>query len=175
MSVQQLIFLLLAIVTIFSAIMVVSLRNILHSALWLVLTLLGVASLFALLGASFFAAVQILIYVGAIAILLIFAVMLTHNIMSVSDSQTNRGWGIAIVLVSIILIALISQFSTWEGFTTALIDLNSPGQETVISLGKGLVDPQGYALPFESASVLLLAALLGGVFIAFDKRIEKKS
>lgn len=175
MSVQQLIFLSLAIVTIFSAIMVVSLRNLLHSALWLVLTLLGVASLFALLEASFFAAVQILVYIGAIAILIIFAVMLTHNIMSVSDSQTNRGWGIAIVLVSLILFGLISQLSTWEGFNTPLIALNSPGQESILSLGKGLVDPQGYALPFETASVLLLAALLGGVYIAFDKRIEKKS
>jgi len=175
MSVQQLIFLALAIVTLFSAIMVVSLRNLLHSALWLVLTLLGVASLFALLEASFFAAVQILVYVGAIAILIIFAVMLTHNIMSVSDSQTNRAWGIAIILISVIFFAVISQISTWEGFNTSLIQLNSPGQETILALGKGLVDPQGYALPFETASILLLAALLGGVYIAFDKRTEKRS
>jgi len=175
MSVQQLIFLALAIVTLFSAIMVVSLRNLLHSALWLVLTLLGVASLFALLEASFFAAVQILVYVGAIAILIIFAVMLTHNIMSVSDSQTNRAWGIAIILISVLFFAVISQISTWEGFNTSLIQLNSPGQETILALGKGLVDPQGYALPFETASILLLAALLGGVYIAFDKRTEKRS
>jgi len=175
MSVQQLIFLALAIVTLFSAIMVVSLRNLLHSALWLVLTLLGVASLFALLEASFFAAVQILVYVGAIAILIIFAVMLTHNIMSVSDSQTNRAWGIAIILISVIFFAVISQISTWEGFNTSLIQLNSPGQETILALGKGLVDPHGYALPFETASILLLAALLGGVYIAFDKRTEKRS
>lgn len=175
MSVQQLIFISLAIVTIFSAIMVVSLRNLLHAALWLVVALLGVASFFALLEASFFAAVQILVYIGAIAILIIFAVMLTHNIMSISESQTNRAWGIAIVIITIISFVIVSQISNWDGFNTLLEVISTPGQETVLALGKGLVDPQGFALPFETASVLLLAALLGGVTIAFDKRTEKKS
>jgi NADH-quinone oxidoreductase subunit J len=175
MSVQQLIFLVFAVITLFSALMVVSLRNLLHSALWLIMALLGVASLFALLEASFFAAVQILVYIGAIAILIIFAVMLTHNIMSSAQTQTNRAWGIALTLTAVIFFVIISQISNWSGFTTPMQVLNIPGQEAVMAFGKGLIDPQGFALPFETASVLLLAAMLGGVFIAFDKRSEKKS
>jgi len=175
MSVQQLFFVVFAFITIFSALMVVSLRNLLHSALWLIMTLLGVASIFAILEASFFAAVQILVYIGAIAILIIFAVMLTHNIMSVAETQTNRAWGIALVLVVIIFFMIITQISAWPSFTTPMQVLNIPGQDAILAFGTGLVDPQGFALPFETASILLLAALIGGVFIAFDQRREKKS
>ncbi len=172
MNVQQVIFISFALVTVFSAIMVVSLRNLFHAALWLIVTLLSVASIFALLGASFFAAVQILVYIGAIAILLIFAVMLTRNIMSDEMTQTNRAWGLAIILVAIIFFIIISQISTWSGFSQPLADLTLTGQESILALGKGFVSPNGFALPFETASVLLLAALLGGVYIAMDREKE---
>ncbi|OJX47367.1 MAG: hypothetical protein BGO78_18060 [Chloroflexi bacterium 44-23] len=172
MSVQQVIFISFALLTVFSAIMVVSLRNLFHAALWLVLALLGIASLFALLGASFFAAVQILVYIGAIAILLIFAVMLTRNIMSDEVTQTNRAWGLAVLLVSVIFFIIIGQISSWSGFSQPLSEFTYTGQETILALGKGFVSPSGFALPFETASVLLLAALLGGVYIAMDKGKE---
>ena len=92
MSAAQVIFILMAAVTLFSAVMVVSVRRMMHAALWLIVTLLGVAVLFVLLQAGFFAVVQVLIYIGAIAILIIFAVMLTRQVMSEKAPQLNRGW-----------------------------------------------------------------------------------
>lgn len=170
MTIQQIIFLIIALVTSFSAIMVVSLRNLFHSALWLILTLLGVAAFFALLEASFFAAVQLLVYIGAIAILIIFAIMLTRHIMTEEESQINRLWGIALILLAVVFAIIIGQVSTWTGFNEVLVNLNKSGQENIIGFGESLLSQQGYALPFETASVLLFAALLGGVYIAMDKK-----
>ncbi len=170
MTPLQIVFIFVSLVTIISAIFVVSLRKIFHAALWLIVTLMGVAIIFALLEASFFAAVQILVYIGAIAIILIFAIMLTRNIMSDEEIQINRSWGIVLILVLLFLVIFISQLSSNEIFTTTLMPLAFQGQENISSLGEGLLNPAGYALPFELASLLLLGALVGGVYIAMDKR-----
>jgi len=166
----QIVFLLVSLVTIISAIFVVSLRKIFHAALWLIVTLMGVAIIFALLEASFFAAVQILVYIGAIAIILIFAIMLTRNIMSDEEMQINRSWGIVLLLVLIFSVIFISQLSSSAVINTTLVPLEFQGQESIIAFGVGLLDPAGYALPFELASLLLLGALVGGVYIAMDKK-----
>jgi len=166
----QIVFILVALVTILSAIFVVSFRNIFHAALWLIVTLMGVAIIFALLEASFFAAVQILVYIGAIAIILIFAIMLTRNIMSDEEMQINRSWGIVMLLVLIFAVIFISQLSSSAVISTTLVPLEFQGQESIIAFGEGLLDPAGYALPFELASLLLLGALVGGVYIAMDKK-----
>jgi len=170
----QIVFILVALVTILSAIFVVSFRNIFHAALWLIVTLMGVAIIFALLEASFFAAVQILVYIGAIAIVLIFAIMLTRNIMSDEEMQINRSWGIVLLLVLIFAVIFISQISSSDVINTILIPLEFQGQESIIAFGEGLLDPAGYALPFELASLLLLGALVGGVYVAMDKKGGEK-
>lgn len=170
MTPLQIVFILVSLVTIVSAIFVVSLRKIFHAALWLIVTLMGVAIIFALLEASFFAAVQILVYIGAIAIILIFAIMLTRNIMSDEEMQSNRSWGIVLFLVLIFTVIFISQLSSSDVFNTILIPLEIQGQENIIAFGEGLLDPAGYALPFELASLLLLGAMVGGVYIAMDKK-----
>jgi NADH-quinone oxidoreductase subunit J len=166
----QIVFIFVALITIISAVLVVSIRKILHAALWLVVTLMGVAIIFALLEASFFAAVQILVYIGAIAIILIFAIMLTRNIMSDEEIQINRSWGIVLILVLVFLVVFINQLSNNEVFSSILMPLAFEGQENIVRLGEGLLDPSGYALPFELASLLLLGALVGGVYIAMDKK-----
>lgn len=170
MTPLQIVFILVSLVTILSAIFVVSLRKIFHAALWLIVTLMGVAIIFALLEASFFAAVQILVYIGAIAIILIFAIMLTRNIMSDEEMQINRSWGIVMLLVLIFAVIFISQLSSSAVISTTLVPLEFQGQENIIAFGEGLLDPAGYALPFELASLLLLGALVGGVYIAMDKK-----
>ncbi len=173
MTIPQVIFLIIALVTSFSAVMVVSIRNLFHAALWLILALLGVAALFALLEASFFAAVQLLVYIGAIAILIIFAIMLTRHIMTEEETQINRLWGLALIFLAVVFAIIIGQISVWTGFNEILVNLNMSGQENIISFGEALLSQQGYALPFETASVLLFAALLGGVYIAIDKKGKK--
>ncbi|HPS41947.1 MAG TPA: NADH-quinone oxidoreductase subunit J, partial [Anaerolineaceae bacterium] len=84
MTLMQVIFLANALVTIFAALMMVTSRKLIHAALWLVLCLFGVAAVFGMLEASFITIVQIIVYIGAIAILILFAVMLTQN--AVDDS-----------------------------------------------------------------------------------------
>jgi len=169
MSVIQLIFLITAVITLGAAIMVVAARNLVHAALWLILTLFGVAVMFGLLSAPFFAVVQVVIYIGAISILMIFAIMLTRRGLLDSGSQFNKGWWVAGLLSLLSFTALVWMLSTWEGFHTPLPEL-SRDTDFVAALGAQLVNPGGYVLPFEVASILLLAALIGAVVVAWEKK-----
>ena len=90
MSLLQIIFILVAATTLGSGFMVVTARNLVHAALWLVLSLFGVAVMFALLQAGFLAVTQVVIYIGAIAILMIFAIMLTQNIADEKRPGVNE-------------------------------------------------------------------------------------
>ena len=169
----QIIFILVAVVTLFSAFMTVSVRNLMHAALWLILALMGVAIIFATLQASFFAVVQLLVYIGAISILIIFAVMLTRKVMEDTGPQVIKAWWLP-AIVALVLFALIFVFmQNWPGFQTALTELPA-SVENVVELGQALVDPAGYIIPFEVASVLLLAALVGAIYVAIDRK-EKQS
>jgi NADH-quinone oxidoreductase subunit J len=167
----QIFFILVAAVTLFSAGMVVSVRRMIHAALWLVLALFGVAVIFATLEASFFAVVQVLVYIGAIAILVIFAVMLTRHVMEDDASQTNRGWLWALfaclalfgVLGGISLVNQVWQVGPGIGPNALLIS----------DFGRALVNPEQYAIPFEVASVLLLAALVGSIYVAVERKGAK--
>lgn len=169
MTIQQVFFLAVAAVTLFAAVMVVSTRRIMHAALWLILSLFGVAVSFALLEAGFFAVVQVVVYIGAIAILIIFAVMLTRQVFLDVGPQLNRGWWIPAVLVAGLYAALVGVLSTWSGFQTQAAAL--PEEAADLGLfGLALVDLNAYAVPFEVASVLLLGALVGAIFIASDRK-----
>ena len=165
----QLIFILVAVITAFSAVMVVTTRKMMHAALWLVLALLGVAMIFATLQASFFAVVEILVYVGAISILIIFAVMLTQKMMEDTGPQVHKYWWVAALVAAALFGMLVLFLNTWPGFNTVLEEL--PGTaENIQGLGQALVDPAGYVIPFEVASVLLLAALIGAIYVAVDRK-----
>ena len=168
MSVAQAIFILVAAVTLFSALMVVSVRRMMHAALWLIVTLLGVAVLFVLLQAGFFAVVQVLIYVGAIAILIIFAVMLTRQVMSEKVPQLNRGWLAGFVASGGLMVIL--AYSVRDIPIVAKSAVGDPGPDLVIALGKALADPNGFAIPFEVASILLVVALIGTIYIALERK-----
>jgi NADH-quinone oxidoreductase subunit J len=173
MSPQQFFFLITAAVILVSSLMTVITRKMMHSALWFVLALLGVAVIFALLEASFFAVVQVLVYVGAIAILIIFSVMLTRKALEDTGSQVNKTWVVSLVIVIFTAIGGLLAFRSWgvlSAFPTELLSMHYDIGE----LGMALVDTEGFALPFEVTSILLLAALVGAVFIAFQGREESK-
>lgn len=168
MTPMQILFLIAAAITLVSAVMVVTVRRMMHAALWLVLSLLGVAMIFAMLEASFFAVVQVVVYIGAIATLIIFAVMLTRRVMDESVPQTNRGWGLAVLASAGIFAGILGALSAWVGFSA--IPAALPDQAQNISmLGRALVSPDGYVLPFEIASVLLLAVLVGAIYVATEQ------
>ncbi|NPV75831.1 MAG: hypothetical protein HPY59_05575 [Anaerolineae bacterium] len=169
MTPLQIVFLLVAAITLFSAVMVVSIRGMMHAALFLVLTLMGVAFMFATLGSRFFAIIQILVYIGSIAILIIFAVMLTRNIMDAEVASLNRGWWFFAPLALLIFASIVLVLSSWSAFAT-LRDLSSTSGENILEFGKALTDPNGFVIPFEVASVLLVAAMVGAVYIAMERR-----
>ncbi len=169
MSVEQIVFLVIAAISLGAAIMVVTVRNMIHAALWLILTLFGVAALFVMLELGFFAVVQVIIYIGAISILLIFVIMLTRRTMHESGPAVNRTWWLAALLSLLLFVSLAWLFSRWGGFITPKPEL-PVGVDPLQQLGQALVSPNAYVLPFEVASVLLLAALVGAIIVAWEKK-----
>lgn len=168
MSPEQIVFMVTAVITLGAALMVVTSRDLVHAALWLILTLFGVAVFFVLLSAGFLAVAQVVIYIGAIAILMIFAIMMTRRIVKGFGRQFNQGWPLAALVAAALFIGLSWMLNSWEGFSTRAAPL-PPGADPLQELGAALVSPNMYILPFELASVLLLAALIGALIIAWER------
>ncbi len=145
--------------------MVVTTRKLIHAALWLVAALFGVAILYAILQASFLAVVQVVVYIGAIAILFIFAVMLTRQELLDKGAQTRSNWWLPALLGLLILAGLVFLIIGQPAFERTAAAMPA-GVDTLRNLGTALVSPDAFVLPFEVASVLLLAALVGAVYIA---------
>ncbi len=173
MSPQQFFFLVTAAVILVSALMTVITHKMMHSALWFVLALLGVAVIFALLEASFFAVVQVLVYVGAIAILIIFSVMLTRRAMEDTGTQVNKTWVLSLVIVILTMIGGFLAFRSWGALNAFPTELLSTHYD-IGELGLALVDPERFALPFEVTSILLLAALVGAIYIAYGRKEDNE-
>ena len=169
MTGEQIIFLVVAFFTLGSGFMVVTTRNLVHAALWLVATLFGVAVVFAMLDAGFLAVVQVVVYIGAIAILFIFAVMLTRKDMRDRGPQMNRNWWLGALLSVFTFGGLYFLLQGWTGLSKTAPAIPS-GFDAVSELGNALVSPDAYVLPFEVASVLLVAALVGAVYVAFNRK-----
>jgi NADH-quinone oxidoreductase subunit J len=169
MTGEQIIFLITAGFTLGSGLMVVTARNLVHAALWLVSALFGVAVTYALLNANFIAVVQVVVYIGAIAILFIFAVMLTRKDLRESGPQMNKNWWAGALLAALVFAGLAFLLQGWGGFSKTASAFPS-GFDAVGELGEALVSPDAFVLPFEVASVLLLAALVGAVYLAFNKK-----
>lgn len=181
--VEQIIFILISAFTLTMAVIVVTKRNLFHAALALMASFLGVAGLYVMLDAGFLAAAQLLVYIGAISILVIFAIMMTRRLMQTTEPpfNTQAGFALATAVVSFaILVWVIYLWDFWPLLPDAAVPLASkpevPGeiiQNSVIVMGQAFVDPALYVLPFEIASVLLLAALVGAIVVAWPKAEDK--
>jgi NADH-quinone oxidoreductase subunit J len=169
MTADKVIFLLCAVEILGSGLMVVTTRKLIQAALWLVAALFGVAILFAILQASFLAVVQVVVYIGAIAILFIFAVMLTRKSMLDEGQHTRSTWWIAALLGLLILTGLIFLITAQPNVNQTAPAIPA-SVDTLRNLGTALVSPDAYVLPFEVASVLLLAALVGAVYVATGRK-----
>lgn len=171
MTLVQIIFLANGLVTVFAALMMVTSRKLIHAGLWLVLCLFGVAAVFGLLEAGFFVILQVLIYIGAIAILILFGVMLTRD--AVDETYThNRRWILTGLVAVILLGGMLLALFTWPNMSALTTPLTQQ-QQDIGQLGLALVDPQGYVIPFEIASILLLAALIGAIYVGIDRKGEE--
>ena len=147
----------MAAVALAGALLVVSVRNTVHSALALGLSLSGVAGVFACLGADFLFAGQLLIYVGGIAILIVFVVMLLGRTSDRHLRQVNEQWAAALLVCAITGAGLWRLAGLYSRATSSV-----PATATTRAIG--LLMLGDYALPFELISLVLLAALLGAVF-----------
>jgi NADH-quinone oxidoreductase subunit J len=169
MTIQQILFILVAAATLGSALMVVTVRNLVHAALWLIACLAGVAVLFVFLSAGFLAVAQVVIYIGAISILMIFTIMLTRNVALEPGRQLNSNWIGALILSAAMFVMVILLLSKWTEISMTAPELPA-NYDALRFLGLALVAPNGYVLPFELASVLLLAALIGAIVVAWGRR-----
>jgi NADH-quinone oxidoreductase subunit J len=165
----QILFIVVAAATLGAALMVVTTSNLVHSALWLVVALFGIAAFYVLLDAGFLAVAQVVVYIGAIAILMIFAIMLTRRVARQSDPQFNGNWPWGIVISAVVFAGLFWMLNSWPAVNTVMPVL-SPDINPLTALGEALVSPNAYVLPFEVASVLLMAALIGSIFIAWNRK-----
>jgi NADH-quinone oxidoreductase subunit J len=169
MTPEQIVFILTAILTLGAALMVVTTRNLVHAALWLVVALFGIAVFYVILHAGFLAVAQVVIYIGAIAILMIFAIMLTRRVARDSGSQLNSNWVWGLVVALTTFAGLVWMLSGWSAFGS-MAPAWSPLMDPVKLLGLALVAPNGYVLPFELTSILLLAAMIGAIIIAWERK-----
>lgn len=158
-----------ALMTIGSALIVVLSKNVLRSVFALLFTLFGIAGLFLFLHADFLAATQVLIYVGGVLVLLLFGIMLTQKMVE-ADVRTGKIQFVPTLIAMVILFAflLFVIFQTpWNPVTSAA-EQTQFGTGTTAGIGNLLMTE--WLLPFEIASILLLAALIGAVSIARTKR-----
>ena len=155
------VFALLGLVAVGSALMVVTTKQIVHAALWLVVSLGAVAGCFLVMTAEFVAWMQVLIYLGAVVVLLLFGMMLTRAPIGPSEelSGTNRA---AALFAALAIIAVLGVLIV-DAFATTMIDVD--GQKSTASvIGESLF--RYWVLPFEALSVLLLAALVGAIALS---------
>lgn len=160
---QQVVFLLISALTLGCGLMVVLSRNLFHSALWLVGSFFGVAALYGLLESEFLAVAQILIYIGAIATLIVFATMLTRGMMLGRTKMSNFQSGISAV-VAVLLLGLLVMVLLQVDWPTEAIPVPD---NTIAMIGEAFVSV--YVIPFEVVSVLLLVALVGAIMIARER------
>jgi NADH-quinone oxidoreductase subunit J len=157
---QKIIFAVLAVGMSVSALRVVTARNVMHAALYLVGTLLGAAALYILLLAEFVAWVQVLVYVGAIVVLMLFGLMLTRAPIGPANFDNNQKLLAAVCAGAVFGVSSWIMIEAFEGQEIQLGDLGTKTREV------GEVIFSSFVLPFDVVSVLLLAALVGAVVIA---------
>ena len=157
---EDLVFLVLAGVLLGSSVMVVLSRNIIRSGLFMVLAFLGLAGFYALMGATIVAAAQVLVYVGAISVLILFAVMLTQSKSGPARLVFHsQAWaaGIASLFVGLLLVMSV-VFTTWP------LAMPVPIEQTAHDVATLMFEH--YVLAFEVISLLLLSAVVGGIYLA---------
>ena len=165
------IFVVLAAFTLAAGVMVVTVKNIIHAALWLIASFFSVAAMYLLMEAEFIAIVQVLVYVGAISILVLFAIMLTRHVTGEGVRQLYKRWWIALIVAA----ALFGVLIVPTVFNYEWAVQPSGAQISIASTVEiGTASMREYLLPFEVASVLLLVALIGAIVIAFEERSTRR-
>ncbi len=162
-TIIQVFFWVMTICTLGGALGVITSRNLFHSALFLILSFLGVTGYYVLLDAGFLAMVQLFVYVGAISVLILFAIMFSRRVMDATQTQANQQWWLALPVV-IVLFAVLFGVVTGVAWPVSQEPLTS---DTVLQLGIAFMG--SYLIPFMVVAVLLSVALIGAVILAREK------
>lgn len=160
MVAQNIFFSIMAAVMIGSALKVVTTRNVVHAALWLILVLAGAAGQFLLLGAEFVGVTQVLVYIGAIIVLFLFGIMLTKASMG-DDEDVNLANRPIAAAVGTLLLAIMA-YATIDFWRDA--ELPEDTRTSAATVSDSIFSD--FIVPFEATSVLLLAALIGAIVVA---------
>ena len=158
---QNIAFYVIAAIMVVSAIRVVSSRNIMHAALWLVVVLSGAAAQYILLAAEFVALTQVLVYIGAVMVLFLFGVMLTRAKIGAEKDLNNRNWYIGIPVAVLLAATLILALN--DGFGDERLPTDAAPVPTQV-VSDQIFGP--YLLPFWALSFVLLAAVVGAIVLA---------
>jgi NADH-quinone oxidoreductase subunit J len=158
----EVLFGLLGLAAVGSALLVVTTSRLVHAALWLVVTLGALAGCYLLLAAEFVAWVQVLIYVGAVVVLLLFALMLTRAPTGAEAGTTTPNQPLAAIVSVLVAAALCA--TVVAGFRDVRLDLDETVVGSATSTGEAIFT--SWVLPFEVLSVLLVAALVGAIVLS---------
>lgn len=162
MELKPLVFYVFALLTIGSAVIVVTVRNIVHAAFSLMVTLFSIAGLYVFLQADFLAATQVIVYVGGILVLILFGVMMTSGRLDMK-LKMERGqlfWGGLVTILIFALLLSVIRRTPWN-----VQEELGTVEGTTSQIGKAILQRE-FLLPFEVASVILLIALIGAVLIS---------
>lgn len=162
MTAKDVIFLLLGAVMLGSAALVVTTRQLVHAALWLVVTFAALAGCYLLLTAEFVAWVQVLIYVGAVVVLLLFGIMLTRAPIGRSVDLDSHNRPLALAVAAATAATLVTVVVA--GFREAYVEVGDPPAGPAAEMGASIF--RTWVLPFELLSLLLLAALIGAIVLS---------
>ena len=164
----QIAFWILSAIAVLGALVAVRKRNLIHGVFALMIFFAALSGLFLLLLAEFIAAVQVLVYIGAVGVLLLFAIMLTERVAGDDGRRmTSRGWFWGVVAAAAVFVMLIQQLPPSEAAQE--MQVITPSVE---ELGKKLMDP--YVVTLEVLALLLTAALIGAVTAAQGVRMPKE-
>jgi len=166
---MNVVFWILAVITVFGGLMAVTLKNTVHCALALTVAFAGLALLFLELDAQFAGFAQILVYIGAVAILVVFAILLTRGSETPSEGIFSRTW-----FTGLLIAAAVFAVLAWAvlNSTAALPHETSAPAVSVQQIGSALMGR--YVLPLEIVALLLTAAMLGAVMVALHEKGEQK-
>lgn len=168
MVIQTLLFYMFAGVMLLSAIMVVSSRNSVHSVLFLILAFFNSAGLFILLHAEFIAMLMVIVYVGAVAVLFLFVVMMLDIKVAEAKGMLKAYIPIGLLVVVCLLFEILMVGGSWQAITYAVSDGINPAVNNTESLGLLLYTK--YAYLFQASGVTLLVAMIGAIVLTLRKK-----
>lgn len=160
-SLQQIVFIIVSAVIIAASIRVVTCHRIFHASMWLIVAFFGIAVIYMFLDSPFLAGIQLFIYIGGVAVLTVIAIMVTKGIMRQSTKTSRDPWT-----------ALIMAFAVFFTMVWGIVQIPWPEEplyaiteDQLTLLGKALVDPAGYLLPFEVVSIVLMVVLISSLYL----------